>query len=175
MVHTGKLNSGNENVKNCVIAALSLAVIILIAIVSDYRNSNTAVTTKDSIVVDTISYKINSPKDSFVVRYKTKTFYKHFKDTLFTEIKENASDSSKIEIPISQKVYEAKEYKAYISGYDQNLDSIYVYKSTETKTLTITKEKKCRFGVGISAGYGAGVFGLSPYFGLSVNYSIFSW
>ena len=50
-------------------------------------------------------------------------------------------DSASVEVPIVQKMYEGKGYKAYISGYHANLDSIKLYR--ETKVIT-------NIGIGVS-------------------------
>jgi hypothetical protein len=57
---------------------------------------------------------------------------------------EHFADTSKmiaVEIPIESKHYQSKDYDAWVSGYEQSLDSIKVYKETQyiTEVRTISK------------------------------------
>ena len=68
-----------------------------------------------------------------------------------------------------------------MSGYKPRLDSLQVF--APSKIVTITERVPVyvtrRWGLGISAGYGATVSGgtvyMAPYVGVGVNYSIVSW
>lgn len=73
-----------------------------------------------------------------------------------------------IPVPITQKEYRTEDYRLSISGYKPNLDYIEVYRKTEQ----ITKVVDRRFGIGITAGYGIGRNGLSPYVGIGGFYRI---
>lgn len=66
-------------------------------------------------------------------------------------------------VPRTQKRYVDSTYMAWISGYEPRLDSIEVYQ----KTVTITKSvegrgKSKRFSVGLTGGFGYGVFTRKP-------------
>ena len=74
-----------------------------------------------------------------------------------------------IPVPITQKEYRTEDYRLSISGYKPNLDYIEIYRKTEQ----ITKVVDRRFGIGITAGYGIGRNGLSPYVGIGGFYR--SW
>lgn len=72
-----------------------------------------------------------------------------------------------------QRVYEDKEYKAFVSGFQPRLDSIYVYPKTiyETKVSTRKEWRRCTYGVQV----GVGVlmpFNSSPSFGGYVGVGI---
>lgn len=83
-------------------------------------------------------------------------------------------DSVAISIPISQKVYETDDYRAYISGYNARMDSIFVTsKSTIVRIRDPAKTK--RFSVGLQAGYGMTPKGFQPYIGLGVSVNLFSF
>ena len=71
-------------------------------------------------------------------------------------------------IPVTQKEYRTEDYRLSISGYKPNLDYIEIYRKTEQ----ITKVVDRRFGIGITAGYGIGRNGLSPYVGIGGFYRI---
>ena len=73
-----------------------------------------------------------------------------------------------IPVPITQKEYRTEDYRLSISGYKPNLDYIEIYRKTEQ----ITKVVDRRFGIGITAGYGIGSNGLSPYVGIGGFYRI---
>ena len=119
-------------------------------------------------VVDTVTYRQPVPVDSVVVRYVTKVLKaaKPAADATGTVVdstlvaQTERTDSVTVEIPITQKMYETEDYKAYVSGYEPNLDSIFVYRKTITETVTITEKPKgalkdrLGFGVVLGAGYG---------------------
>lgn len=83
-----------------------------------------------------------------------------------------APDSAAVEIPITQKHYRGSTYEAWVSGFAQNLDSLFVYPRREI--VTIKKPPK-RWHIGPTIGYGITPQGLQPYFGVSVTYSIISF
>ena len=74
------------------------------------------------------------------------------KDTIHTEYWHLQHDTVVAEVPIEQKVYEEDSvYRAVISGWHANLDSLWVY----NKTTEITIEKKLpapKWSLGITAG-----------------------
>ena len=85
-----------------------------------------------------------------------------------------------IELPKVQRVYsDDSTYKAWVSGYEPQLDSINVYRKTIKETVTIsvpTKKKRTflqRFNIGIQAGYGLGLDDKKahPYLGGGVGFS----
>ena len=114
---------------------------------------------------DTIPCYFPEPKDSMVVRYVTKTLAtKPQGIPPATEPQDSVpQDSVTVEIPITQKVYEADSYRAYVSGYEPNLDSIFVRQKTVQETITVPfKQKQDRFGFGIGIGAGYGIINKKP-------------
>lgn len=83
-------------------------------------------------------------------------------------------DSVSVEVPIVQKMYEGKGYKAYISGYHASLDSIKLYRDTKIITNTIMPKTK-RWGVSLQAGYGYNGREFKSYIGIGVSYNILRW
>ena len=75
------------------------------------------------------------------------------------------NDSVEVELPIEQKVYSDSLYKAWVSGFDARLDSIYIYQPTRYITIKTT-EQQSRWSWGIQAGMGITSKGLQPYIGL---------
>jgi len=82
------------------------------------------------------------------------------------------SDSAAVVLPITQVVYSATDYRAWVSGYEPRLDSIKVFPRTVTVRETIYKPPS-RFSVGVQAGYGITPKGLQPYIGVGVGVRIF--
>ncbi len=127
--------------------------------------------------VDTIPYYLPVPKDSTVIKYITEVL-PVVTDTC-NNVGENITDSGntdsvKVSIPITSKVYEDSTYRAYVSGYRVNLDSIFIFPKREIITIT-QKEKSKRWGLGIQAGYGFGKNGTGPYFGIGISYNFFQF
>lgn len=132
-------------------------------------------------VTDTVPYYKPVPKDSLVVKYVTKVLAvkKQHKDTCDTiaadtclgenyaqDVPEIIPDSIAVDIPITQKLYETEDYRAYVSGFEPNLDSIFLYRKTITERITTTAKPnstlKNRFGFGVVAGAGYGIIHKQP-------------
>lgn len=72
-----------------------------------------------------------------------------------------------------QRVYEDEEYKAFVSGFQPSLDSIYVYPKTIYETKVSTRKEWRRFTYGVQAGVGLVMpFTSSPSFGGYVGIGI---
>lgn len=123
-------------------------------------------TTKVTIV-DSVKKSFPVPVDSFVVRYIAKSL-PIARDSATKQLR---SDSVKVQIPISQKVYEDTLYRAYVSGYEPNLDSITIKQRTTYITHTI-RDKESRFRIGLQAGYGLTPKGMQPYVGVGLSYRL---
>lgn len=111
------------------------------------------------IIVDTLRDTVPVPVRETVTKYiqvPADTIVKYIKgDTVF--------------LPVIQKEYSTPDYHAWVSGYNAALDSIDVF----PKTVYVTKAVPARrWGLGVSAGYGAGRSGLSPFIGVGVYYRI---
>lgn len=111
------------------------------------------------IIVDTLRDTVPVPVRETVTKYiqvPADTIVKYIKgDTVF--------------LPVIQKEYSTPGYHAWVSGYNAALDSIDVF----PKTVYVTQKIPARrWGLGVSAGYGAGRSGLSPYIGVGVYYRI---
>lgn len=124
-------------------------------------------------VIDTIHYYEPVPKDSVVLRYVTKTLpFKPCGEKHGTVVDgdtvagatDTVADSVAIEIPITQKKYETEEYRAYVSGFEPNLDSIFVYQKTVNEKVVVTQQrtKQPRLGVGVVTGVGYGLVKKEP-------------
>lgn len=79
-------------------------------------------------------------------------------------------------VPRTQKRYEDSTYTAWVSGYEPRLDSIEVYR----RTVTIVKREEGRvrnkrFSIGLTGGFGYGVFTGKPdvFLGIGATWRIF--
>lgn len=81
-------------------------------------------------------------------------------------------DSINLKLPIVQNVYEDTTYKAYVSGVDARLDSIFVYPRREVVTI---KKPPNRWHIGPTLGIGVTPRGFQPYAGISITYSVISF
>ena len=98
-------------------------------------------------------------------------------DTLVNDVVANnmPPDSAHVIVPFTQKTYETDEYKAWVSGYEPELDSINIYRRTETVTNTLYLDKKRRRW-GCMVGIGAGISHkgtVTPMVGVMIGYKIF--
>lgn len=111
---------------------------------------------RDTVIVhDTVPDINPTPKDSATIRYITRflPFSKH--DTVSQVELITLHDSVMVEVPITSKHYQSKDYDAWVSGYEPSLDSIKVYKETQYITETITrtvKDKGKHFFLDVGAG-----------------------
>lgn len=139
-----------------------------------------------TVLIDTIPYYRPVPKDSTVVRYITEVLPvvpdscdnsgENIPDTCGNE-GFFVSDSVKVSIPITSKMYEDSTYRAYVSGYRANLDSIFIFPKREA--IMITKQEKCKcWGIGVQVGCGFTLDAkpqFSPYIGVGVSYNLFNF
>lgn len=136
-------------------------------------------------VIDTVVHRVPAAKDSTVVRYVTRTVpvatqsYCAPRDTANNDREvmpmlyaSGGSDSATVMLPITQKMYSDTDYRAWVSGYEPQLDSIKVFPRTVTVRETIYKPPS-RFSIGLQGGYGITPKGLQPYIGVGVNVRIF--
>lgn len=100
---------------------------------------------RDTLIVrDTVFDYKPAPVDSARVRYVTRFLPVVKNDTInhFVEVSKMIHDTVEVQVPITSKHYQGKNYDAYVSGFETNLDSIFVYNETQYITETITKTVK---------------------------------
>lgn len=124
-----------------------------------------------TVKIDTIRITI---RDTVTI-IKPNPIYSKVVDTVFIKCTDTVNHY--VSIPIEQKMFQGTQYKAYISGFNTQLDSInifnkieYIYVNKEVGKLVYQKKKN--FGIGIQAGYGLCGNKLSPYFGIGASYNI---
>lgn len=150
-----------------VLLCISVVLNIVLYIEHGKIKSEKVCDTTKVTVVDSVKKSFPVSVDSFVVRYITKSL----PIASDSATKQLRSDSVKVQIPISQKVYEDTLYRAYISGYEPNLDSITIKQRTTYITHTI-RDKESRFRIGLQAGYGLTPKGMMPYVGVGLSYKL---
>lgn len=150
-----------------VLLCISVVLNIVLYIEHGKIKSEKVCDTTKVTVVDSVKKSFPVPVDSFVVRYITKSL----PVARDSATKQLGNDSVKVQIPISQKVYEDTLYRAYVSGYEPNLDSITIKQRTTYITRTI-RDKESRFRIGLQAGYGLTPKGMMPYVGIGLSYRL---
>lgn len=135
--------------------------------------ADNAVGCDTTTVYDTIQVDKPVPRDSVVIRYVTQIVPAEREEPEPAPVITAAAtseDSVRVSVPITQKVYENDEYRAYVSGYQPSLDSLLFYRPTQVIRI---KEKPKRWGIGVQVGYGFTPQGAQPYIGVGVSYSLF--
>ena len=150
-----------------VLLCISVVLNIVLYIEHGRNKSEKVCDTTKVTVVDSVKKSFPVPVDSFVIRYITRSL----PIASDSATKQLRSDSVKVQIPISQKVYEDTLYRAYVSGYEPNLDSITIKQKTTYITHTI-RDKESRFRIGLQAGYGLTPKGMQPYVGVGLSYRL---
>lgn len=170
--------------RNLVIVLIAVAMCVLSFFVGRMTSHNTNYQggeVVDTIIhLDTVAYLLPIPRDSVVIRYDhivVPIVPTHCDSIEHCSNSENVTvdvsqDSATIHIPITQQVYETDTYRAYVSGYRSNLDSIFI--TNKTAEVIVKKQVMTnRFNVGVQAGYGLTPKGFQPYVGFGVSIRIF--
>lgn len=105
-------------------------------------------------VRDTLTFHdtvfIYRPVPVYVTQIRTDTVRLALVDSSHTTL---TRDSTTVAVPITRKVYEDSTYRAVISGYKPNLDSLWIYNTIREITVTRTVKKPPRkWGLGATAG-----------------------
>lgn len=78
-----------------------------------------------------------------------------------------------VDLPIETKVYADSSYRAVVSGYKAELDSIYIFNKNQIQTINKITYKTKKWNFSPSVGIGYGMFGkrIDMYVGFSLNYN----
>lgn len=163
------------------IAGIVIVFLIAFAGVSSmsrcHRNNSTApeiIVRVDTLYLhDTIRLEKPVPQliktiDTFLVAI---TDTVRIKDTVF------------VNLPREQKIYQEENFRAWISGYRPQLDSIHIYRNTHQVITSTTIHQKPvkprRWGIGIQAGYGftyqQNTIKPVPYIGIGLSYHLLTF
>lgn len=80
---------------------------------------------------------------------------------------EMGEDSVAVRIPITSVLYKGEGYRARVSGYRPQLDSLVIDRVTVTERL-----KPKRWAIGVQAGVAATPRGVQPFVGIGVTYKL---
>lgn len=86
-------------------------------------------------------------------------------------------DTVAVPVPIERKTYEDSSYRAVVSGWHPSLDTLDIFQKTTIieKTIPVPVKTSPRWSLGVTAGYGAGKDGLTPFVGVGVTYNLLSF
>lgn len=138
------------------------------------------VTVVDTLRIDRpVPYASRELKDSLRLMVSIADFQSALIDSLFRELGYAPMDTiAEIAVPKEQKEYKDDTYHAWVSGYQPSLDSIQVYQQTKYVINTV-KEPPKHWHIGPMVGVGVGAADnkvvMTPYIGIGVTYSIFSF
>lgn len=97
-------------------------------------------------------------------------------DTVAYHYVDERHDTLYVPVPIEYLHERYEQGEVYYHGYNAGIDSLIAYKHTQIVTIERTlKEDVSPWGISVTAGYGVGKGGLTPYIGLGVDYRIVSF
>lgn len=151
----------------------------------NYPNKVIQITRDTVIRHDTVYARVPEPTKVTVIRYDTirrilkpvdesKVFADGTKiNSIRDTTQARTPHSDEIIIPIESKEYKTDNYRAIVSGYKCNLDTMTLYSKVTTITEHITKLKSPRWSIvaGVGVGYNKEVL---PYIGVTFGYVIWS-
>lgn len=131
-------------------------------------------------LVDTLRYVSPAPTRDTIIRYVRVPVELPRPDNPVNpgnsaESAENsaaASDTAAVIIPITSRTYSTPEFTATVSGYQPSLDSITIHAPRTIITNNPPAAKSKPWGIGIAAGIGAGRGGITPFIGITLQYSL---
>ena len=139
-------------------------------------------------LVDTLRYVSPAPVRDTIIRYvrvrlpSTKPAPDNPANPYNPEIPGNSAESAEkaaadtdtaaVIIPITSRTYSTPEFTATVSGYQPSLDSITIHAPRTIITNNPPAAKSKPWGIGIAAGIGAGRGGITPFIGITLQYSL---
>lgn len=156
-----------KNLKNAALLLLAFTVMSLLSYFAGYIKGGKSVT--DRIVRDTVNVVNTDTVPVLTSELDIQNVPEPF-PVYITISGDTVRDTVFVPMPVTQRVYEGDNYRAYVSGYNPKLDSIYIYNN-----YIYVKEDRKRFGIGAGVGLGIGRGGVSPYIGVSLYYKLFEF
>lgn len=130
-------------------------------------------------LVDTLRYVSPAPVRDTIIRYVRvrlpSTPPAPVNPSNSAESAEKAAadtDTAAVIIPITSRTYSTPEFTATVSGYQPSLDSITIHATRTIITNNPPAAKSKPWGIGIAAGIGAGRGGITPFIGITLQYSL---
>ena len=135
------------------------------AVKGHFQAKLATLTPKEIQVVKRDTLRLNSP----ILR----EIHKVTHDTIKIVMNDTVVRRDTIYLEREQRIYEDEDYKAFVSGFQPRLDSIYVYPKTIYETKVSTQKEWRRFTYGVQVGVGVVMpFTSSPSFGGYVGIGI---
>ena len=133
-------------------------------------------------LVDTLRYVSPAPVRDTIVRYVrvTAPIAPQPPDTAARAVAatdtlramHGIADTAAVIIPITSRTYSTPEFTATVSGYQPSLDSITIHAPRTIIPNNPPAAKSKPWGIGIAAGIGAGRGGITPFIGITLQYSL---
>ena len=133
-------------------------------------------------LVDTLRYVSPAPVRDTIVRYVrvTAPIAPQPPDTAARAVAatdtlramHGIADTAAVIIPITSRTYSTPEFTATVSGYQPSLDSIAIHAPRTIITNNPPAAQSKPWGIGIAAGIGAGRGGITPFIGITLQYSL---
>lgn len=130
-------------------------------------------------LIDTLRYVSPAPTRDTIIRYVRvrlpSTPPAPVNPSNSAESAEKAAadtDTAAVIIPITSRTYSTPEFTATVSGYQPSLDSITIHAPRTIITNNPPAAKSKPWGIGIAAGIGAGRGGITPFIGITLQYSL---
>lgn len=145
--------------------------LIIILIIICFRCCVSSKTEKEPIkIIDTITIikrdTITIIKPQHIIKYRNKIV----RDTLYSV----DSVLVPVDVPIETKVYQDSNYRAVVSGYRANLDSISIFNKNQIQYINKITYKTKKWNISPSVGLGYGILNrkIDVYVGFSLNYNL---
>lgn len=150
---------------------ININTLLIIIIIICFRCCVSSKTEKEPIkITDTITI---IKRDTITI-IKPQHIYKYVdrivRDTLYSV----DSILVPVDIPLETKVYQDSNYRAIISGYKTELDSIYIFNKNQIQYINKITYKTKKWNISPSVGLGYGMFSkrFDTYVGFSLNYNL---
>lgn len=148
---------------------LPFLILFILVVLICFRCCSCSKTEKESIPkIDTITI---IKRDTITI-IKPQHIYKYVdrivRDTLYSI----DSIPVLVDIPIETKVYQDSLYRAIVSGYRPELDSIYIFNKNQIQYINKITYKTKKWNISPSVGLGYGMFSkrFDMYVGFSIGY-----
>ena len=171
-----KVLDGGQKWHDMKILPWILTVILLAVLLWQHfaKDSNHDIIYDTIPIYDTITYDTIIPRDSVTLRYEV--VHLPIASPVIDSLSMPSSiDSIKVTIPITQKHYKEKDFEAWVSGYNPNLDSIHVYPTSYYLKPNPIKKKKWVISVGANAGYNPFTRRFEPTIGVNIGWKLWEW
>ena len=135
------------------------------AVKGHFQAKLATLTPKEIQIVKRDTLRLNSP----ILR----EIHKVTHDTIKIVMNDTSVRRDTVYLEREQRIYEDEEYKAFVSGFQPRLDSIYVYPKTIYETKVSTRKEWRQFTYGVQVGVGVVMpFNSSPSFGGYLGFGI---